>query len=151
MSLDLDWFCRTLTQEASDAIIYADAEGLIRFWNRGAQRIFGFTADEAVGRSLDLIIPDKLRERHWQGYRQVVATGTSRYGEGDLLSVPGLRKDGTRVSLEFTILPFRGADGRLQGIAAILRDVTARFEEMQKLRKELAAVKSAPPHPPRGA
>ena len=139
MSLDLDRFCRTLAQEASDAIIYADAEGLIRFWNRGAQRIFGFTAGEAVGRSLDLIIPDKLRERHWQGYRQVIETGTSRYGEGDLLSVPGLRKDGTRVSLEFTILPFRGADGRLQGIAAILRDVTARFEEMQKLRKELAA------------
>ena len=139
MSLDLDRFCRTLAEEASDAIIYADAEGLIRFWNRGAQRIFGFTAGEAVGRSLDLIIPDKLRERHWQGYRQVIETGTSRYGEGDLLSVPGLRKDGTRVSLEFTILPFRGADGRLQGIAAILRDVTARFEEMQKLRKELAA------------
>jgi PAS domain S-box-containing protein len=139
VSLDLDRFYRTLAEEASDAIIYADAEGLIRFWNRGAQRIFGFTADEAVGRSLDLIIPDKLRDRHWQGYRQVIATGTSRYGEGDLLSVPGLRKDGTRVSLEFTILPFRGADGRLQGIAAILRDVSARFEEMQKLRKELAA------------
>jgi PAS domain S-box-containing protein len=139
MSLDLDRFYRTLAEAASDAIIYADTEGLIRFWNSGAQRIFGFTADEAVGRSLDLIIPDKLRERHWQGYRQVIATGTSRYGEGDLLSVPGLRKDGTRVSLEFTILPFRGADGRLQGIAAILRDVTARFEEMQKLRKELAA------------
>jgi PAS domain S-box-containing protein len=137
MSLDLAWFCRTLAEEASDAIIYADREGLICFWNRGAQRIFGFTADEAVGRSLDLIIPDQLRERHWQGYRQVIATGTSRYGEGDLLSVPGLRKDGTRVSLEFTILPFRGADGRLQGIAAILRDVTARFEEMQKLRKQL--------------
>jgi PAS domain S-box-containing protein len=139
MSLDLDRFYRTLAEAAPDAVIYADAEGLIRFWNSGAQRIFGFTADEAVGRSLDLIIPDKLRERHWQGYRQVIATGTSRYGEGDLLSVPGLRKDGTRVSLEFTILPFRGADGRLQGIAAILRDVTARFEEMQKLRKELAA------------
>ena len=139
MSLDLDRFCRTLAEEASDAIIYADAEGLIRFWNRGAQRIFGFTAGEAVGRSLDLIIPDKLRERHWQGYRQVIETGTSRYGEGDLLSVPGLRKDGTRVSLEFTILPFRGADGRLQGIAAILRDVTARVEEMQQLRKPLAA------------
>jgi PAS domain S-box-containing protein len=139
VSLDFDRFYRTLAEAASDAIIYADAEGLIRFWNRGAQRIFGFAADEAVGRSLDLIIPDKLRERHWQGYRQVIETGTSRYGEGDLLSVPGLRKDGTRVSLEFTILPFRGADGRLQGIAAILRDVTARFEEMQKLRKELAA------------
>ena len=73
MSLDLDRFYRTLAEEASDAIIYADAEGLIRFWNKGAQRIFGFTADEAVGRSLDLIIPDKLRDRHWQGYRRHLA------------------------------------------------------------------------------
>ena len=139
MGLDLDRFYRTLAEEASDAIIYADAEGIIRFWNAAAERMFGHSSEEATGRSLDLIIPDKLRDRHWQGYRQVIATGTSRYGEGDLLSVPGLRKDGTRVSLEFTILPFRGADGRLQGIAAILRDVSSRFEEMQKLRKELAA------------
>ena len=139
MRFDLDLFCRTLAENAPDAIIFADAEGAIRFWNKGAAQIFGFAAEEALGRSLDIIIPEKLRERHWQGYDAVMQSGQSRYGAGDLLAVPGLRKDGSRVSLEFTVLPFRGPDGRIDGIAAILRDVSKRFEEMQRLRKELAA------------
>ena len=139
MRFDLDLFCRTLAENAPDAIIFADAEGAIRFWNKGAAQIFGFTAEEALGRSLDIIIPEKLRERHWQGYNAVMQSGQSRYGAGDILAVPGLRKDGSRVSLEFTVLPFRGPDGRIDGIAAILRDVSKRFEEMQKLRKQLAA------------
>lgn len=139
MRFDLDLFCRTLAENAPDAIILADAEGAIRFWNKGAAQIFGFTAEEALGRSLDIIIPEKLRERHWQGYNAVMQSGQSRYGAGDILAVPGLRKDGSRVSLEFTVLPFRGPDGRIDGIAAILRDVSKRFEEMQKLRKQLAA------------
>ncbi len=128
-----------LVQDAPDAMIYADAEGVIRLWNRGAERIFGFAAAEAIGRSLDIIIPERLRARHWDGYRQVMKTGVSRYGEGDLLAVPGLRKDGVRISLEFTIVPFRGDDGRIAGVAAILRDVTKRFEEMKELRRQLAA------------
>jgi PAS domain S-box-containing protein len=131
-------FAATLLREAPDAVVYADAEGVIRFWNRGALRIFGHTEAEALGQSLDLIIPANLRERHWQGFRATMATGDSRYGGGDLLAVPALRKDGARLSIEFTILPFRARDGRLLGIAAILRDVTARFEEMRALRKELA-------------
>jgi PAS domain S-box-containing protein len=130
---------RLILDEAPDAIVFADAEGLIRFWNRGAERIFGFTGEEAVGRSLDIIIPERLRARHWDGYRQTMATGRSRYGEGDVLAVPGLRKDGTQLSIEFTIIPVRDAEGRLDGIAAILRDVTARFEELKRLRKLLAA------------
>jgi PAS domain S-box-containing protein len=130
---------RLILDEAPDAIVFADAEGLIRFWNRGAERIFGFTGAEAVGRSLDIIIPERLRARHWDGYRQTMATGRSRYGEGDVLAVPGLRKDGTQLSIEFTIIPVRDAEGRLDGIAAILRDVTARFEELKRLRKLLAA------------
>jgi PAS domain S-box-containing protein len=124
-----------ILDEAPDAIVYADAEGLIRFWNRGAERIFGFTAVEALGQSLDIIIPERLRARHWDGYRQTMATGRSRYGAGDVLAVPGLRKDGSTVSLEFTVVPVRGPDGRLDGIAAVLRDVTARFEELKRLRK----------------
>ncbi len=128
-----------LVQDAPDAIIYADAEGVIRLWNRGAERIFGFAAAEAIGRSLDIIIPERLRARHWDGYCQVMKTGVSRYGEGDLLAVPGVRKDGARISLEFTIVPFRGDDGRLCGVAAILRDTTKRFDEMKELRRQLAA------------
>jgi PAS domain S-box-containing protein len=122
----------------SDAIIAADAEGVIRFWNPGAERIFGYAAAEAVGQSLDLIIPEGLRKRHWDGYGQVMRTGKSRYGEGDVLAVPGQRKDGKRISLEFTILPLRGSDGALNGMGAVLRDVTARFEELRALRNKVA-------------
>ena len=135
---DRDAFSRRLIAEAPDAVVYADAEGIIRFWNGAATRLFGYTEAEAVGQSLDIIIPEKLRERHWVGYREVMRTGRSRYGDGDLLAVPGQRKDGSRVSLEFTVLPFRGADGAMIGIAAILRDVTRRFEEIQALRRQLA-------------
>jgi PAS domain S-box-containing protein len=141
MPFDQEAFFRKLAIEAPDAIIYADAVGLIQFWNKGAERLFGFTAGEAIGHSLDLIIPEKLRGRHWEGYREVMRTGRSRYGAGELLAVPGQRKDGTRISLEFTILPFRDEDGYMTGIAAILRDVTKRFTEMQTLRRQLEAQK----------
>jgi len=120
---------------SGDAIIAADAGGIIQFWNPGAEKIFGFTAAEVTGQSLDLIIPEALRERHWHGYREVMRTGQSRYGQGDLLAVPGLRKDRKRISLEFTIVPLRTKDGTLQGIGAIMRDVTARFEELRSLRQ----------------
>jgi PAS domain S-box-containing protein len=138
MAFDLDDFCRRLTEDAPDAIVYADAEGVIRFWNRGAAQLFGWSAAEAVGRSLDIIIPERLRARHWEGWRQVMATGKSRYAAGETLAVPGQRKDGTRVSLEFTILPFSAEGGGVAGMAAILRDVSKRFEELQRLRRELA-------------
>jgi PAS domain S-box-containing protein len=127
-----------LLSSAGDAIIAADEQGLIQFWNPGAERIFGFSFAEAVGKSLDIIIPERQRQRHWQGYHQVMRTGQSRYGQGDLLAVPGLRKDGTQISLEFTIVPLRSDDGSLNGMAAILRDVTVRFEELRSLRKKLA-------------
>jgi len=128
-----------LLSSGSDAIVATDREGVIRHWNKGAERIFGHRAAEAVGQSLDLIIPETLRARHWEGYDRAMQTGTSRYGEGDLLAVPGLRKDGTRVSIEFTVALIRDAGGRTIGVAAILRDVTQRFEEMKALRKQLAA------------
>jgi PAS domain S-box-containing protein len=122
----------------SDAVVATDREGIITFWNPGAERIFGFATSEAVGRSLDLIVPDNLRARHWTGYRRVMATGESRYGHGDLLSVPALTKDGSRVSVEFTILMLRDDGDRPAGTAAILRDVTKRFEETRQLKRELA-------------
>ncbi len=121
----------------SEAIIASDARGVIRFWNPGAERMFGYTAAEAIGRSLDVIIPEALRKRHWDGYERVMRTGQSRYGAGDVLAVPGQRKDGTRISLEFTITPLRGADGSLKGMGAVLRDVTARFEELRRLRRQV--------------
>jgi PAS domain S-box-containing protein len=128
-----------LLQTMSDAIIASDRDGRITFWNPGAERIFGFSRAEAIGQSLDLIIPERLRPRHWAGYAQVMRTGESRYGHGDLLSVPALRKDGTRLSIEFTIVPLKDEAGAMAGMAAILRDVTARFEEMRALRQRAGA------------
>jgi|SRR6478609_4339813 len=123
---------------ASDAIIATDRGGVVNFWNPGAMRIFGYTPSEAIGQSLDLIIPENLRARHWDGYRRVMETGESRYGAGQLLSVPGVTKDGRRISVEFTIVMLRDRENRPAGTAAILRDVTDRFEEIRKLKRELA-------------
>jgi PAS domain S-box-containing protein len=122
----------------SDAIVAADREGVIRFWNPGAERLFGYTGGEALGRSLDLIVPERLRARHWEGYDRVMATGQSRYGEADVLAVPALRKDGTAISVEFTIMPLRDQDGGLIALAALMRDVTKRFEETRELKRRLA-------------
>ena len=134
-TLDLSAFVHA----AADAIIAAGADGRIIFWNPAATRIFGFTETEAVGQSLDLIIPERFRARHWEGYARVMATGESRYGEGELLSVPALRKDGATISVEFTIVPLKDEAGAMSGLAAIMRDVTTRFEEMRALRKKVAA------------
>jgi PAS domain S-box-containing protein len=123
---------------ASDAIIATDRGGVVNFWNPGATRIFGYTPGEAIGQSLDLIIPENLRARHWDGYHRVMETGESRYGAGQLLSVPGVTKDGRRISVEFTIVMLRDRENRPAGTAAILRDVTDRFEEVRKLKRELA-------------
>jgi PAS domain S-box-containing protein len=123
---------------ASDAVIAVDRDGVITFWNPGAERIFGHTADEVVGQSLDIIIPERQREVHWRGFSEVIRTGKSRYGDGDLLSVPSTRRDGQRISVEFTIVPLKDAEGNMAGMGAILRDVTSRFEEMKKLRRRLA-------------
>src|SRR5690242_14863964 len=134
MDFDAAKFSSTLISAMADAVIYADAEGIVRFWNPGAERIFGFSGTEAVGQSLDMIIPESLRQRHWAGFNETMRTGSSRYQAGEVLAVPAIRKDGSRISVEFTIVPFRDAD-RLVGIAAVMRDVTQRFEEMKALRK----------------
>jgi PAS domain S-box-containing protein len=123
---------------SADAILATDREGVIRFWNPGAVRIFGFAEGEAVGASLDLIVPERLRQRHWEGYRRVVATGATRYGAGDVLAVPALARGGRQISVEFTIVLLRDANNEITGMAAILRDVTARFEETRRLKRQLA-------------
>jgi PAS domain S-box-containing protein len=131
-----------LLASPSDAIVATDREGRIVFWNPGAERIFGFAASEAIGQSLDLIIPENLRARHWEGFRHTMETGTSRYGHGDLLSVPGLNKDGRRISVEFTIVMLRDRE-QITGIVAVMRDVTKRFEELRDLRRRLAEATQA--------
>lgn len=132
-----------LLSTISDAIIATDREGIIRFWNPGAERIFGYTSGAAVGQSLDIIIPERLRRRHWDGYHRVMKTGESRYGRGDVLAVPGMTKDGARISVEFTIVPLKDGTGEMTGMAAIMRDVTKRFEETRAMRKQLAEMTGA--------
>jgi PAS domain S-box-containing protein len=126
-----------ILQGVAEAIVACDRDGIIRFWNPGAERVFGFTAGEAEGKSLDIIIPERLRARHWDGYRRMMSTGQSRYSGGDTLSVPSQRKDGTRLSIEFTLAALKDANGNVCGLAAVMRDVTARFEELKTLRKQL--------------
>jgi PAS domain S-box-containing protein len=127
-----------LLHSASDAIVATDREGRITFWNPGAVRIFGFSAEEATGQLLDLIIPENLRARHWEGFRHTMATGTSRYGQGDLLSVPALTRDGGRISVEFTIVLLHDAAQEVVGSVAVMRDVTKRFAEVRELKRRLA-------------
>jgi PAS domain S-box-containing protein len=132
-----DWLCRRLVMESRDAIIFADREGVIRLWNAGAEAMFGYMAAEMEGQSLERLVPEKLRVRHNEGYRRVMAAGHSRYA-AELLAVPGLRKDGSRISLEFTITLIKDDGGEVMGAAAILRDVTARWQREQELQKRLA-------------
>jgi PAS domain S-box-containing protein len=134
-----DWLCCRLVAESRDAIIFADKDGLIRLWNAGAEAMFGYQAAEMEGHSLDRIIPDPLRARHDEGFRRVMATGESRYA-ADLLAVPGLRKDGVRISLEFTITLIKDDEGMVLGAAAIIRDVTIRWQREREMKKRLTGM-----------
>ncbi len=145
MDFDAQGFAAALLDATPDAVVYSDARGMIRFWNKGAERIFGFSAAEALGQSLDIMVPESLRARHWEGYEQTMRTGQTRYGAGELLAVPATRKDGARISVEFTIVPFHDAAGAMTGIAATMRDVTARFEETRALRRRLASLEERKP------
>jgi PAS domain S-box-containing protein len=131
------WLYGEIVEKARDAVIYSDREGLIQLWNAGAESMFGYSKSEALGQSLDLIIPESLRHRHWEGYYRVVAGGGSRY-DSQLLAVPAVRKDGSRISVEFTLVPILGKDGLVRGMAAILRDVTVRWNREQETRQRLA-------------
>jgi PAS domain S-box-containing protein len=134
----MDNFLKQLVGDAPDAVLVSDREGVIRFWNNGAEHMFGYTETEAIGQSLDLIIPENLRSRHWEGYWRVMASGETKYKTG-LLSSPGVRKDGTRVSLEFSMVLLRDEAGAMQGCASIMRDVTERWKKEKELKERLSA------------
>jgi PAS domain S-box-containing protein len=140
-NIDMQSVSLQIVNDAPEAILFSDREGTIRLWNRGAEEIFGYSADEALGKSLDLIIPEGLRKRHWEGYHQVMASGKTRYGT-ELLSVPATHRDGHQLSCAFSIIMIRGEDDALIGIASIMRDVTAAWHKEQALTKELSQMKS---------
>jgi PAS domain S-box-containing protein len=132
-----DELCRQLVQACNDAIVYSDRDGIIRLWNSGAEQMLGFTAGEAIGQSLDIFIPENQRARHWEGYFKVMETGTTRYAK-ELLAAPAIRKDGTRISTEFSMTIIRNTAGEVAGTAAVVRDVTARWQKEKALKARLA-------------
>src|SRR5512144_548616 len=115
---------RRIVDSSPDAILIADRGGTVRYWNAAAQRVFGFTAAEAVGSSMDLIIPERLRRRHWDGWETTMRTGVTRYGEGQLLAVPALHKDARQLSIEFSIQLLTDGTGQIEWVVAVFRDVT---------------------------
>ena len=131
-----------IVDRTDHAVVAADPEGTIIFWNPAAEAMFGHARADAVGHTLDLIIPERLRDRHWAGYRRVMATGETEYA-GRTLAVPALRADGERISVEFTVALLTGTDGRVAAIAAVVRDVTAQWEERRALQRRLAELERA--------
>jgi PAS domain S-box-containing protein len=130
-----------IIEGTQDAIIFADREGVIQLWNAGAETMFGYQSEEAVGQSLDLIIPEQLKARHWEGYHKVMATGVTRYGR-EVLAVPAQCKDGARISIEFTIVMLRDGANDVAGTAAIIRDVTTRWQQEKALKERIAALEA---------
>jgi PAS domain S-box-containing protein len=131
-----------LVRNMGDAVVVSDAQGAIVVWNEAATRLFGFSEEEALGQPLDLIIPDRLRGRHNEGYAKTVATGITRYGTS-LLKVPALHKDGRQLSIAFTVALLTGPQDEVKGVAAIIRDDTARFNEDRAMRRRIAELEQA--------
>ncbi|RQR33642.1 MULTISPECIES: PAS domain-containing protein [unclassified Burkholderia] len=130
-----------LVNAIGDAVVISDRSGAITMWNPAAERMFGFTPGEALGNSLDLIIPERLRGRHWEGYEKTMATGQTRYGN-DVLRVPAVHKDGRALSIAFTVALLYSDERELTGIVAVIRDETARFQEDRNLRKRIAELEA---------
>lgn len=137
--LSQEWLSREVVRQSSDAIMFSDRDGIIRLWNSGAMQMFGYTEEEALGHSLDLIIHENLRGRHWEGYNRVMQSGSSHYSI-DLLSASALRKDGTRLSTEFSMVLVKDESGKMLGVAAIVRDVTARWQREKELKERIKAL-----------
>ena len=140
--------CQQLVAAIGDGVIASDAQGKIVLWNPGAERIFGHTEAEALGQTLDLITPERLRKRHWEGYDKSMETGTTRYGN-DLLRVPALHKDGRQLSIAFTVAMLFDDNHHVSAVVAVIRDETARFNEDRALRKRIAELEASvkPPAP----
>lgn len=132
---------KQLVEAVGDAIVASDASGAITLWNPAAQRMFGFTETEALGQSLDIIIPQRQQQRHWDGYQKTMATGQTKYGN-DVLRVPAVHKDGHGLSIAFTVALLHTLDKKVAAIVAVIRDETARFTEDRNLRKRLMELES---------
>jgi PAS domain S-box-containing protein len=117
-------------------VVVSDPQGRVIVWNPAAERLFGYSEPEALGQSMDMIIPERLRKRHWEGFDHSMATGTTKYGH-DVLRVPAIDKAGGALSIAFTVAMLFGADGKVSAIASVIRDETSRFAEDRALRKRV--------------
>ena len=134
--------CKALVEALGEAVVVADASGAITLWNPNAERMFGWTESEALGQSLDMITPERLRARHWEGYHHSMATGTTKYGAGEMLRVPAVAKDGRTLSIAFTVAMLKAPDGKVDAVIAVIRDETARFADDRALKKRLAELEA---------
>ena len=134
-----EWLSHQIVTHTQEAIVFANRDGRIQFWNAGAETLFGYSVAEAIGASLNLIVPERLQARHEAGYRHVMTTGHTQYSH-QLLAVPAMRKDGTRLSIEFTVVLIRDSMGDILGVAALIRDVTARWQREKEIQARLAAL-----------
>jgi PAS domain S-box-containing protein len=131
----------TLLEALADAVMVCDAQGAIVLWNPACERLFGHTEAEALGQSMDLIIPERLRKRHWEGYDKTMATGITKYGH-DVLRVPAVDKQGNSLSIAFTVAMLYGANGKVSAIASIIRDETTRFNDERALKKRVTELEA---------
>jgi PAS domain S-box-containing protein len=138
---DHGWLYQRIVEDSPIAILFADRDGKIRFWNAGAEAMFGYTPEEALGQSLDLIVPERQRAQHWVGWARVMASGVTKYGR-EALAVPATRKDGSRISIEFNIVLLRAPTGELLGAAAMVQDVTVRWQQQKEMKARIAALEA---------
>lgn len=132
---------RRIVEQTTDAIIFADREGLIRIWNKGAESVFGFSAEEVLGKSLDVIIPEELRRRHWEGYSKAIAHRRTRTG-GRVLNTRALHKDGRRLYAGMSFAVILDESGHAEGALAIARNITERYLADKALRKHVAGIEN---------
>lgn len=131
-----------LVEQMPVAIIVADREGSIRTWNRASEALFGHTANEALGRSLDIIIPEHLRAAHWEGYGRSLASGTTKY-TGRVMTTRAVHKDGRKLYVDFSFGMLKDAAGAVVGAIAAGRDATERYLAEREQRAKLAALEKA--------
>lgn len=130
-----------IVEAASDAIIFADRDGLIRLWNRGAEIVFGYSAAEVVGKSLDVIIPERLRRAHWEGFQKALDTGVTKYTDR-ILTTRSMHKNGGKLYVDLGFGLVKDADGAVTGAFAIGRDCTARYVSDGALRARVQALEA---------
>jgi PAS domain S-box-containing protein len=128
---------KALVAAVGDAVMVCDAQGAITLWNPACERMFGHTEADMLGRSMDLIIPERLRGRHWDGYHKTMASGITKYGT-DVLRVPAVDQQGRAMSIAFTVAMLYAPDGKVSAIAAVIRDETSRFNDERSLKKRVA-------------